>query len=51
MRLGSRDPATGEVTTDHTVTISLDMSEPVTVSGAPLLLLNDASTATYDAGP
>jgi probable HAF family extracellular repeat protein len=42
-------PSSGEVTTGHTARIMLDMSEAVTVSGAPSLLLNDGGTATYDA--
>ena len=32
-----------------TAEITLSMSEPVTVSGAPTLTLNDGGTATYDA--
>ena len=43
-------PASGEVTTNHAVTISLAMSEKVTESGAPVLLLNDGGTATYKSG-
>jgi hypothetical protein len=42
-------PGSGEVTTGHTVRITLDMSEAVTVSGSPVLLLNDGGTASYDA--
>jgi hypothetical protein len=42
-------PSSGEVTTGHTTRIMLDMSEAVTVSGAPTLLLNNSGTATYDA--
>ena len=42
-------PGTGEVTTNHTVLITVDMSEAVTVTGTPTLLLNDGGTATYDA--
>jgi hypothetical protein len=38
----------GEVTTGHTVRITLDMSEPVSASGSPMLLLNDNGTASYD---
>ncbi len=41
-------PATGEVTTGHSIRITLDTSEAVTVSGTPTLLLNDGGTATYD---
>jgi hypothetical protein len=42
-------PSSGEITTGHTARIMLDMSEAVTVSGTPTLLLNDGGTATYDA--
>jgi RTX calcium-binding nonapeptide repeat (4 copies)/Protein of unknown function (DUF2974) len=42
-------PASGEATTGHTVRITLDMSEKVSVSGSPILLLNDNGTASYDA--
>jgi hypothetical protein len=41
-------PTSGEVTTGHTVRITLDMNEPVSVSGSPMLLLNDNGTASYD---
>jgi hypothetical protein len=41
--------ATGEVTTGHAIRITLDTSEAVTVGGAPILLLNDGGTASYDA--
>ena len=40
---------TGEVTTGHNIRITLDTSEAVNVSGAPVLLLNDGGTASYDA--
>jgi hypothetical protein len=40
--------ATGEVVTGQAITISLGMSEGVTVSGTPLLLLNDGAAASYD---
>jgi hypothetical protein len=43
-------PGSGEVTTGHAVTISLAMSEKVTETGAPVLLLNDGGTATYKSG-
>ena len=39
---------TGEVTTGHAIRITLDTSEAVNVSGAPVLLLNDGGTASYD---
>jgi hypothetical protein len=41
-------PATGEVTSGQLVTISFGMSEAVTVTGTPVLLLNDGATASYD---
>ena len=41
-------PSSGEVTTGHAVRITLNTSEAVTLSGAPLLLLNDGGTASYD---
>ncbi len=41
-------PGSGEVTTGHTVAITLAMSEPVVVTGAPSLALNDGGVATYD---
>ena len=41
-------PGTGEITTGHTVRITLSMSEAVTIGGAPVLLLNDGATASYD---
>ena len=42
-------PASGhEVTTGQLAEISLTMTEAVTVKGAPVLLLNDGATATYD---
>jgi hypothetical protein len=42
-------PTGGEVITGHAVKITLDTNEAVTVSGAPVLLLNDGGTASYDA--
>jgi hypothetical protein len=41
-------PTSGEETTGHTVRVTLDMSEKVSVSGSPILLLNDGGTASYD---
>jgi hypothetical protein len=41
--------ATGEVITGQAVRITLDTNEAVTVSGTPVLLLNDGGTASYDA--
>ena len=40
---------TGEVTTGHAIRITLDTSEAVNVGGAPVLLLDDGGTASYDA--
>jgi hypothetical protein len=42
-------PASGDLGTGATVTVTLDMSAPVTVSGVPALSLDDGGTATYDA--
>jgi Bacterial Ig-like domain len=42
-------PASGEVTTGQAVSITLDTSEAINVSGAPKLLLNDGGMASYDA--
>jgi hypothetical protein len=44
------NPKTGDLATGATVDITLNMSEAVTVSGAPALLLNDGDIATYAAG-
>ncbi len=41
-------PTSGEGTTGQTVIITLHTSEKVTVSGSPILFLNDGATATYD---
>ena len=41
-------PSSGEVVTGQTVTVTLDMSEAVTVAGTPTLLLNDGGAAVYD---
>jgi hypothetical protein len=41
--------SSGEVTTNHKVYITLNMSEPTIVLGSPTMLLNDGGTATYDA--
>jgi hypothetical protein len=43
-------PASGEVNTNRSVTMSLAMSEKVSVTGAPVLLLNDGGTALYKNG-
>ncbi len=42
-------PSSGTVATGATVAITAKMSETVTVTGTPTLLLNDGGTATYDA--
>ena len=42
-------PLAGEAITGQTVVIKLNMSEKVSVSGAPIVLLNDGGIATYDA--
>jgi len=42
-------PTSGEVVTGNAIRITLDTSEAVTVGGAPILLLNDGGTASYDA--
>ena len=43
-------PSSGDLGTGKTVTLTLNMSEAVTVSGGtPTLTLNDGGTATYDA--
>jgi VCBS repeat-containing protein len=41
-------PTSGEVITGNTVIITVDTSQPVTVAGTPVLLLNDGGTAAYD---
>src|ERR1700732_5315270 len=43
-------PSSGDLNAGNTVTIALGTSEAVTVSGSPMLTLNDGGTATYDAG-
>ena len=45
----SSSPAKGTVTTGGTVAITLKMNEAVTVTGSPVLFLNDGGTATYSA--
>jgi hypothetical protein len=41
-------PGSGEVTTGHTIVLTLAMSEPVTLAGTPSLVLNDGAVASYD---
>jgi hypothetical protein len=43
-------PASGEVNTKSSVAISLSMSESVSETGGPKLLLNDGGTAAYKSG-
>ena len=44
-------PASGDLDAGKTVTLTLNMSEAVTVSGGtPTLTLNDGGTATYTSG-
>ena len=43
-------PASGQANTGHSVTISLAMSEKVSETGAPVLLLNNGGTAAYKSG-
>ena len=43
-------PTNGQETVGNTVTIKLNLSEAVTVTGAPILALNDGGTATYTSG-
>ncbi len=42
-------PAAGDLDAGKSVAVTLDLSEDVTVSGAPMLSLNDGGVATYDA--
>ena len=49
----TESPASGEFNTGYTVTLTLDMTEAVTVNttdGTPTLTLNDGGTATYTGG-
>ncbi|MCB1177750.1 MAG: Ig-like domain-containing protein [Leptospiraceae bacterium] len=46
----SASSSTNTVNEQKTVTISVVFSEPVNVSGTPLLLLNNNATATYSSG-
>jgi hypothetical protein len=41
-------PTSGDETSGHTVRVTLDMSEKVTVADSPTLLFNDGGTASYD---
>jgi Bacterial Ig-like domain len=42
------DNGQSDIGINHTVTITLDTSEPVTVTGTPTLTLNNGGTAHYD---
>ena len=44
------NPATGTETPGNTVTLTLNFSAPVNVTGTPTLTLNDGGTATYVGG-
>ena len=47
----TESPSTGDLDAGHVVTLTLNMSEAVTVvGGAPTLALNDGGTATYAGG-
>ena len=49
----AESPSSGDVTTGNTVTLTLDLSENVTVNtsgGTPTLTLNDGETASYVGG-
>ena len=43
-------PASGDEGVGKTITLTLDMSEAVTVAGTPTLSLNDGGVATYTGG-
>jgi hypothetical protein len=43
-------PSTGNITTGSTITFTLTMDEPTTVSGTPTLSLNSGGTSTYASG-
>ena len=43
-------PSSGDLDAGKTVTLTLDTSEVVTVTGTPTLTLNDGGTATYTGG-
>ena len=43
-------PASGTEVPGNTITLTLNLSEAVTVTGAPTLTLNDGGTATYTGG-
>ena len=45
----SESPSTGDLGVGQSGTIALTTSEAVTVTGTPMLSLNDGGTATYDA--
>jgi hypothetical protein len=43
-------PPSGALTTGQTATVALTLSKAVTVTGAPILMLNDGGIATYSGG-
>jgi hypothetical protein len=47
---GVSDNAASPVVSGHVVTITVDLSEAVTVAGAPTLLLNDNEVASFTSG-
>ena len=40
----------GDLNAGHVVTLTVNLSEAVTVNGTPTLTLNDGGTATYSGG-
>ena len=46
----TRSGTTGDVTTTNTVTMAVAFSQNVTVTGTPVLALNDGGSATYASG-
>ena len=46
----AESPSSGDLNAGKTVTYSIAMSEKVTVSGTPQLMLNDGGTASYTSG-
>jgi hypothetical protein len=46
----TNDDGQTDIGINHTVTITLDTSEPVTVTGTPTLTLNNGETAQYTGG-
>ena len=46
----AESPASGDLNAGNAVSITLNLSEAVTVNGTPTLTLNDGGTATYTSG-